>query len=134
MMDDGVLRENPAVINALQVTRHVEKDAVTDVASQLHGLAPQEAVANIIANAPMQRLSNALDVPTANLDSSRPLHIYGVDSLVAVKLRNWFNQKLDVEFAVFEILGEVSFQDIGALAGSKSKLVRAILKGAEKQE
>ncbi|KAF7899503.1 hypothetical protein EAF00_003839 [Botryotinia globosa] len=106
------------------------KEAVfSDVASQLHCVASQAEAARIIANALMERLSNALAVPLQNLDSSRPMHIYGVDSLIAVELRNWFNQKLNAEVAVFEILGEVTFQDIGVLVASKSKLVEALLTG-----
>lgn len=105
-----------------------KEDVATDVTSQLHGVASETEAANIIANALMQRLSNALAVPMKNLDSSRPMHIYGVDSLIAVELRNWFNQKLDADIAVFEILGEVTFRDIGFLVAGKSKLVEAILK------
>lgn len=110
------------------------KGVTTDVASRLNGAISGAEAASIIANALMERLSNALAVPMENLDSSRPMHIYGVDSLIAVELRNWFNQKLDAEIAVFEILGEVTFQEIGALVAGKSKLVEAILKKTEKQE
>ncbi|KAF7881904.1 uncharacterized protein EAF02_006592 [Botrytis sinoallii] len=107
----------------------MKEGVVTDVVSQLHGVASQAEAASIIANALMERLSHALAVPRENLDSSRPMHIYGVDSLIAVELRNWFNQKLDAEVAVFEILGEVTFQDIGVLVASKSKLVEVLLTG-----
>ncbi|KAK2024963.1 putative polyketide synthase [Colletotrichum zoysiae] len=39
------------------------------------------------------------------LDPTRPLSIYGVDSLVAVELRNWARAELDVEFSTLDIIG-----------------------------
>ncbi|OHW97941.1 polyketide synthase [Colletotrichum incanum] len=39
------------------------------------------------------------------LDPTRPLAIYGVDSLVAVELRNWARAELDVEFSTLDIVG-----------------------------
>tara|TARA_R110002003_G_scaffold232_10_gene16791 strand:- start:11320 stop:17916 length:6597 start_codon:yes stop_codon:yes gene_type:complete len=39
------------------------------------------------------------------LESSRPLGDYGVDSLVAVEMRNWARAELGVEMSVLEIVG-----------------------------
>ena len=89
---------------------------------------------NIISDALMHKLSRALAVPLENLDSAQAMHAYGVDSLVAVELRNWFAQKLQADVAVFEILGATSFDDIGALVAGKSSIVAANLnKGAEEE-
>jgi len=82
-----------------------------------------DEAAGIISNALMMKLSKALAVPFENLDSSRAMHVYGVDSLVAVELRNWFSQTVDADVAIFEILGNVNFQEIGALVAGKSRVV-----------
>jgi acyl carrier protein len=39
------------------------------------------------------------------LDPTRPLSNYGVDSLVAVELRNWVRQQLEIEVSALEIVG-----------------------------
>ncbi|KAJ5487751.1 polyketide synthase [Penicillium desertorum] len=39
------------------------------------------------------------------LDPTRPLSNYGVDSLVAVELRNWIRQQLEIEVSALEIVG-----------------------------
>jgi acyl carrier protein len=39
------------------------------------------------------------------LDPTRPLSNYGVDSLVAVELRNWVRQQLEVEVSALDIVG-----------------------------
>ncbi|KAJ5809731.1 polyketide synthase [Penicillium pulvis] len=39
------------------------------------------------------------------LDPTRPLSNYGVDSLVAVELKNWIRQQLEIEVSALEIVG-----------------------------
>ncbi|KAK4172635.1 hypothetical protein QBC36DRAFT_196527, partial [Triangularia setosa] len=46
------------------------------------------------------------------IDPTQPLSVYGVDSLVAVELRNWLREALKVDMAVFEILGGSSYATI----------------------
>ena len=82
---------------------------------------------SIISDSLMQKLSRALDVPLEHFDSSKAMHTYGVDSLVAVELRNWFAEAFDADVAIFEIMGHASFGDVGLLAARKSKLVDAVL-------
>ncbi|KAM0168080.1 hypothetical protein ACHAPF_011356 [Botrytis cinerea] len=107
--------------------KDMKEGAISDVASQLHGVNSRVEAASIITNALMEKLTVALAIPLKNLDPSQPMYIYGVDSLIAVELRNWFSQKLDADVAIFEILGEITFQKIGFLVASKSKLVESIL-------
>jgi hypothetical protein len=47
------------------------------------------------------------------------LDALGVDSLVAIELRNWFRQKLGIDMSVIEILGSASIQSLGELAAAK---------------
>ena len=70
------------------------------------------------------RLSKALTIPIAEIDADKPLHQYGVDSLVAVELRSWFAKELQADIAVFDILGSATITSVGQLATSKSKLAK----------
>ena len=47
-----------------------------------------------------------------------PLASLGVDSLVAIELRNWFRQKLGIDVGVLEILGSASICHLGEQAAS----------------
>ncbi|KAJ6150676.1 hypothetical protein N7470_007270 [Penicillium chermesinum] len=105
----------------------VKEEAKADVVKDLAGVRSRAEAAEIIAQALMQRLSKALGVPIGNLDPSKAMHAYGVDSLVAVELRNWFKWRLDAEVAVFEILGNATFEDIGTLVAGKSQLVATMV-------
>ncbi|KAK1961159.1 KR-domain-containing protein [Colletotrichum sublineola] len=42
------------------------------------------------------------------LEPTRPLNTYGIDSLVAVELRNWIRTELSIELSALEIVGAVT--------------------------
>jgi hypothetical protein len=75
---------------------------------------------SIVAEALAKKLSESLVIPVSEVDPGRPLHFYGVDSLVAVELRNWFAKELHADVAIFEILGNRGCDDLGAWAATRS--------------
>lgn len=98
-----------------------------DILRRLVTVTSMQGAADIIAESLMQRLSKAIGVPLKNLDATKPMNQYGVDSLVAVELRNWFKWKLDADVAVFEMLGKMTFEEMGRIAAVKSLVVNGIL-------
>lgn len=54
--------------------------------------------------------------PVEELDVGQPLSAVGIDSLVAIELRNWSRQRLGVELSVLEILGAASIEKLGQAA------------------
>lgn len=78
----------------------------------------------LVTEAIAQKLSQALSIAVGDIDTNKPLHQYGVDSLVAVKLRSWFARELQTEMAVFDILGGATLTSVAQLATSKSKLYK----------
>ena len=79
----------------------------------------------IVTEALVTKLSKILSCPQEDLDISKPIHLYGVDSLVAVELRNWFAKKMNADVAVFDILGGASCSQVGILAAGKSQYRQA---------
>lgn len=78
----------------------------------------------IICSALREKLSAMLLVEKADIDPHSPLHTHGVDSLVAVELRNWFAKAVGADVAVFEILGNSSSAgDLAREVAKKSKWV-----------
>ena len=71
-----------------------------------------------------QKLSAALGIAIIDIDANKPLHQYGVDSLVAVELRGWFFKELQAELGVFEIIGGATLTSVSQIATRKSKLVK----------
>ncbi|KAF2192938.1 hypothetical protein K469DRAFT_693029 [Zopfia rhizophila CBS 207.26] len=58
--------------------------------------------------------------------AKQPIHSLGVDSLVAVELRNWFAKEMAADVATFEILGGMGMKELSRLVVERSGLrVRA---------
>ncbi|AEO60830.1 hypothetical protein MYCTH_38980, partial [Thermothelomyces thermophilus ATCC 42464] len=61
---------------------------------------------------------------TEDVDVKRPTGAYGIDSLVAVELRNWFSRDARVEVPVFEILQASSLAGVAKAVARKSPLLK----------
>ncbi|PFH58774.1 hypothetical protein XA68_13216 [Ophiocordyceps unilateralis] len=63
--------------------------------------------AHVFAEAAVHKLSKSLATMKdgAGVDRNRPLQMYGVDSLLAIELRNWAVKEFDADVAVFETQG-----------------------------
>ncbi|KAJ5683051.1 hypothetical protein N7462_006216 [Penicillium macrosclerotiorum] len=92
------------------------------VAASLQQVGSLACATAVVTEAIALKLSKALSIAVADFDPSKPLHQYGVDSLVAVELRSWFARELQAEMAVFDILGGATLTSVAQLATSKSKL------------
>ncbi|KAF2706215.1 ketoacyl-synt-domain-containing protein [Pleomassaria siparia CBS 279.74] len=61
------------------------------------------------------KVSRAISVPAPDIDTSKPLHAYGVDSLVAVELRNWLAKEFGANIAVFTLMGAANLEAVGEI-------------------
>ncbi|KAK7427745.1 hypothetical protein QQZ08_005683 [Neonectria magnoliae] len=76
----------------------------------------------IVLHALAAKLSRAMSIPPEDVESSKPLSTYGVDSLMAVELRNWINKEFSAIVAVFDIMGGVSIASIADLVVARSEV------------
>ena len=96
--------------------------ADTEFATQFVQKESIEEAAAIVTSSLLQRLSGALSMAVEDIDMTRPPHVYGVDSLLAVELRNWFATVWKADVAVFDITGQVSIAALGGTVARKSGL------------
>ncbi|KAI4288066.1 MAG: hypothetical protein L6R35_002669, partial [Caloplaca aegaea] len=75
------------------------------LAARLRHAATDDAVAESITHALAEKTVRILGVRTEDLDTAKPLHSFGVDSLVAVEIRNWIGREVGVEVGIFDLLG-----------------------------
>ena len=80
-------------------------------------------VQHIISSSIIAQISKVLVVPIVDIDPARPISAYGVDSLAAVELRNWFAKSLDAAVGVIEILSGKSIDALAQEVIERSKLV-----------
>ncbi|KAL9110335.1 MAG: hypothetical protein Q9227_005066 [Pyrenula ochraceoflavens] len=74
----------------------------------------------LVQQALLSKLARSLNVGVEDLDPKKSMSRYGVDSLVAVEVRNWILKETGAEVSVFEILGG---GEEGSVAGIAGKVV-----------
>ena len=91
-----------------------------DYVALLRGASSFEEAGHVVRECLVQKLSRSLSIPREDLDTAKPLHAYGVDSLLAVELRNYFAKELSADVAIFEIMGGTSIDAVGVTVARKS--------------
>ncbi|KAL9125409.1 MAG: hypothetical protein Q9217_005385 [Psora testacea] len=92
-----------------------------DVKTLLRKANTREAVEEVVCQALVQRLSKSLSIPKADIDVNKPMHRFGIDSLVAVEIRHWFGQEMKAEVTVVDILESRSVAALSSLVAGKSE-------------
>ncbi|KAF2006636.1 putative polyketide synthase [Amniculicola lignicola CBS 123094] len=111
-------------------TSNASNQPSSDAQSYAHALSTSPSISaatEIVCQALMDKLSKALSIPVENIDPSRPLYEYGLDSQHAIELRNWAAKELDTKVAVFDILDKGSFHDVSANMARKSRYCEGLL-------
>lgn len=66
------------------------------------------------------KIGKLLGISPDDIDMSKPAHTYGIDSLVSIDLKNWIKQKLGADIQIFNVLGNISLQDLSRQATLQS--------------
>lgn len=103
-----------------------ETSVATNYAAELRKASSSDQVKEIFLDAIVTKLSKALAVPTIDIDTGKPFHAYGVDSLLAVELRNWFGKELGADVAVFDIMAAESIAAMSATLAGQIRIVGAV--------
>jgi acyl carrier protein len=77
---------------------------------------------DVVIHALATKLGRALSMSPDDIDSAKPLFEYGVDSLVAVELRNWISKEFVADIAVFDIMGGSTIAAIGSLVAKRTEI------------
>ncbi|KAI2626768.1 KR-domain-containing protein [Hypoxylon sp. NC1633] len=76
----------------------------------------------IVVQCMTQKVARALSIEPDEVEIDKPLHVFGVDSLVAVELRNWMRNEFAAHIPVFEITGGKTIELIGELVCKASEI------------
>jgi aryl carrier-like protein len=80
----------------------------------------EEERVEVVITALATKLARSLSMSPDDIDHGKPLFEYGVDSLVAVELRNWIGKGFAADVPVFEIMGGATIAAISGLVSKKS--------------
>lgn len=70
-----------------------------------------------------RKLSSLLALPADEVSADRSLASYGIDSLVAVELRNWILTQLESHVQMFELMSSITFAELSDMVARRSRLV-----------
>ncbi|KAK5055268.1 hypothetical protein LTR84_013018 [Exophiala bonariae] len=102
------------------------------VSTQLKAVTSIESATDIVLTAITNRLAKQLLMLSDDLDASKSIGRLGVDSLIAVELRNWMFRELGSDVGMFEILGDEPMSNIAAkIAGTSKFLPKSLVEAGE---
>jgi zearalenone synthase (highly reducing iterative type I polyketide synthase) len=107
-----------------------QADANNDSASieeQLATAASREQANATVLKALRAQVAKALRCPAEDIDATKPMHTYGMDSLMAVDMRGWVQTKLKAEISLFDVMSGSSIGVLAEKISKASKLVKADL-------
>lgn len=102
---------------------HQEVNNEDSLSSQLGKVQSMREAIDMIVSGLSQRLARELQTAVENIDSSRPLHSYGVDSLLAVDIRSWILVNSQSELSLFDVLGSGSIHALATRIAAVSKAI-----------
>lgn len=94
-----------------------------DVKTALASVKSLEEASRVVLAGLMAKLARGLMMDLGDLDPSRPINTYGVDSLVAVDIRAWAMKEAQSVVHVSDILKSMPMADLAGQIAEASKLV-----------
>jgi zearalenone synthase (highly reducing iterative type I polyketide synthase) len=91
--------------------------------SQLTQATSIQEASRSISGALAARLAKGLQTSAENIDVDKPLHSYGVDSLMAVETRTWIMQHIKADISLFDVLSGASIAALATKIAGSSQLV-----------
>ncbi|KAK2761661.1 Type I Iterative PKS [Arachnomyces sp. PD_36] len=69
------------------------------------------------------KLSRLLGLPADEVSTDQSVASYGMDSLIAVELRNWISTQLEAQVQTFELMSSITFAELSNMVARRSRLV-----------
>lgn len=105
------------------VRGQMASDGPVDSARRLDGATQFDDAVEIVCDGILQQLSKLIATPVEALSASQSLDSYGVDSLVAVELRNWIGAHLQASVPLMVLRGTGSIVELAKIVAKESRLV-----------
>ena len=103
-----------AVMNTLRTVRAAAGSSSDEMA--------EGTAVEAVTRALLRRLGGLLALPSdADLDPARPIRAFGIDSLVAIDLRNWIAKEAGADVAIFDIMNAKSATEMARLMIKRSR-------------
>ncbi|KAI1806786.1 putative polyketide synthase [Daldinia bambusicola] len=119
-----------AAVDTHQLARATREDTV-QLRARLAQAGSIEQAADIVADALVKKLAKSMMISVEDIEVSRPVSSYGVDSLLAVELRSWIYSEIQSDISVFDLLSKTALASLAKKIALGSKAVLGVAKEAE---
>ncbi len=109
-----------AELDGNEVAATQSLDASADYEALFKAAGSPAVAARHVAEGLRKKLSKTLLMPEEDVDMQKPIHSYGVDSLVAVEMRYWMAKEMKADVSIFDIMGNGSLAALSLLIAEKS--------------
>lgn len=112
-----------AITSSSATAANSSNSAGFSIASKLKEAGSKEQAVEIITEGLVGKVAEILQMPPSEVDPERPMYRYGVDSLVALEVRNWISKEMKSNVALLEVLAAVPMKMFAATIAEKSKIL-----------
>ena len=110
-----------------------DSDSKGQVRDLLREAPTLEDAATLVREAVIAKISSLSMIPVEDISETRPMSDFGMDSLVAVEMRNWLFREMDSTVPILELLANNPLSALAMKIAKRSKLVNpaVLAKGGE---
>ncbi|KAH8696648.1 hypothetical protein BGW36DRAFT_428643 [Talaromyces proteolyticus] len=108
-----------------------DKDDENRLIHQLRTCKSMDEANDIAQDVLLVRISKVITVPVADINTSKPVYTYGVDSLVAVELRNWLSMQVKSDLSIFDLTSSAPISEVSKKIACRSQLVPTAVKAQD---
>ena len=98
-------------------------DHPISLGSKLANTTSTQEAEKLVLGAVVDRVAKSLQTSSDEIDVDKPIHTYGVDSLVANEIVNWAYKGFDSEIASSDVLSSQPITELAEVVVKKSKLL-----------
>ncbi|KAI0861213.1 KR domain-containing protein [Xylaria cubensis] len=81
------------------------KESIVDHAAELRQVTSDEEAGRLVTHWYQSKVAHMLGLKINDVDVSHPVRAYGMDSLMAIDLKNWFSREMGADIQIFHLLG-----------------------------
>ena len=108
--------------NRSRVAPSDDAGASNSSATLLKSATSQAAAEDVVLQALKLKLAHGLSIPVEDIDENKPIFAFGIDSLVALEIRYWFQKTLKAQVSVLDIMQAKSLLGLAGVAAGESEL------------
>lgn len=121
----GVLRQK----NRGNASASANSSSAVDYEHLLKTAPSQQVAETVVVDALKQKLAAGLSIPVEDIDPDKAAHSFGIDSLLALDLRYWFQNVMGADVTIFDIMQSSSVRVLAGVAAGRSEYRKVAEKG-----